>query len=453
MTALPSLRPRTPEPADQAVNDFQSETAEITGAPDPIGARLLVYLLAGMVVVAILLASVLKLERVVTANSRVVSDQPTLVVSPLETSIVRSINVHENQVVHKGESLATLDPTFTTAEVGDLRVQVAQLRAEIARLEAEQSGQPYRPASAGDPVVALQLSIWHSRQAEFEFKMVNYKQKIESAEATIARARENVAHYQSRLGVATQMESFRSELEGMNLGNRANTLNAKDVRVEMERNLAQEQNTIQSTTHDLDALRAERDGYAQQWKSEISTTLVDRRSAYEKANGDLTKAERRQDMVELRAAEDAVVLELAKFSRGSVVQPAEKLMTLVPIGSGLSIEAEIAAADQGFVVAGQPVSLKFAAYRYMDHGVGLGRVRSISADSFAVTDAKTNSSPERYYRAMIEVTGLPLRNVPKDFTLVPGMTLTANIVVSKRTIMAYLLDGAIRNFSEGMREP
>jgi hypothetical protein len=54
---------------------------------------------------------------------------------------------------------------------------------------------------------------------------------------------------------------------------------------------------------------------------------------------------------------------------------------------------------------------------------------------------------------MVDVTDLPLRNVPQDFALVPGMTVTADIVVGRRSIMAYILEGTVRTFSEGMREP
>ena len=39
------------------------------------------------------------IDRVVTAQGKVVSQAPTIVVQPLETSIVRSIDVREGQVV------------------------------------------------------------------------------------------------------------------------------------------------------------------------------------------------------------------------------------------------------------------------------------------------------------------------------------------------------------------
>jgi hemolysin D len=46
-----------------------------------------------------------------------------------------------------------------------------------------------------------------------------------------------------------------------------------------------------------------------------------------------------------------------------------------------------------------------------------------------------------------------LRNVPADFRLIPGMTLVGDILVGHRTIFSYLIEGAMRTGSEGMREP
>ena len=445
------LLPSSESSAEQAINDFQSETAQITGAPDPLTARMVLYLLAAMVVTAIILASVVKIERVVSGAGRVVSDVPNLLVQPLETSIIRQIQVREGQLVHKGDVLALLDPTFSTADVGNLHVQADRLQAEIARLEAEQRDQPLQ-LTEDSPSAIMQMSIWRSRQAEYAAKMLGFKQKIEGDEATIIHARQDVEHYRSRLDLVSQVETMRKDLERMQAGSRLNSLLASDNRVEISRNLGQAENAIQTAQHDMESLRADRDVFIQQWKSALAKDLVDRRGEFAKTQEELTKAEKRQDLVSLRAVADAVVLEVGHVSVGAVVQPGDKLLTLVPVGSSLSVETDLDASDQGFVIPGQTVNLKFAAYRYVDHGVGHGTVRSISPDSFTPSDSKAET-PNRFYRARIDISDLALRHMPADFTLVPGMTVVADIVVGKRSIMAYILDGALRNASEGLREP
>ncbi len=50
----------------------------------------------------ILAFTLIHVDRVVTAQAVIVSKSSTLVVQPLETAIVRSINVHEGEQVRPG---------------------------------------------------------------------------------------------------------------------------------------------------------------------------------------------------------------------------------------------------------------------------------------------------------------------------------------------------------------
>ena len=44
-------------------------------------------------------------------------------------------------------------------------------------------------------------------------------------------------------------------------------------------------------------------------------------------------------------------------------------------------------------------------------------------------------------------------DVPKNFRLLPGDTLTGDVMVGERTIMSYLQEGILRTTSQAMREP
>jgi len=46
-----------------------------------------------------------------------------------------------------------------------------------------------------------------------------------------------------------------------------------------------------------------------------------------------------------------------------------------------------------------------------------------------------------------------LRNMPEKSRLLPGMTLNAEIVVGKRSVMSYLLWPMMKAMDEAIREP
>ena len=71
-----------------------------------------------------------------------VSRSSNMLIQPLETSIVRSIDVKIGQRVHAGDLLAQLDPTFAGADLTSLVKQTVSLKAEVTRLTAEAAGKP-----------------------------------------------------------------------------------------------------------------------------------------------------------------------------------------------------------------------------------------------------------------------------------------------------------------------
>jgi HlyD family secretion protein len=153
---------------------------------------------------------------------------------------------------------------------------------------------------------------------------------------------------------------------------------------------------------------------------------------------------------------------VAKVSVGSVLQSGQQFITLVPSDAPLEVEADISGRDDGFVHVGDDVALKFDTFPFMQYGMAYGTVRTISADSFTPQDEQrnpTSSVPlpgnmtDPYYRARIAIDRVALRGTPQGFRIAPGMPVTADIKVGKRTVLSYLLGRVLPVASEGMREP
>src|SRR5271163_4909125 len=136
-------RSETKDPTLPVILEFQWPSTAIVNAPVPRSARGIIWIIASMVATLILVTGIIPIDRVVTSRGIVVSRSPTIVVQPLDTAIVRSIDVREGQRVRAGDLLARLDPTFASADLATLNAQVASLEAEIARLRAEASDKPF----------------------------------------------------------------------------------------------------------------------------------------------------------------------------------------------------------------------------------------------------------------------------------------------------------------------
>ena len=181
-----------------AILEFSSPSSAIIEGKVPLLARGTVWVIGGLLAACLLAMELIPVDRVVTAPGKVVSRVPTIVVQPLETSIVRTIEVTEGESVHAGDLLARLDPTFTAADVGASESQVSALAAEVSRLEAEAAGRPFVYEGA-DPNLSLQAAIYAQRQSERKLKRETYRQRISGLQAAIDRSAADVQSYRARL--------------------------------------------------------------------------------------------------------------------------------------------------------------------------------------------------------------------------------------------------------------
>lgn len=440
--------------------EFHSPTAALAVVPALHGARGMVWVVCSLAAACIGAAALIPIDKVVTTQGKVVAQSATSVVQPLETAIVRSIDVREGQLVHKGDVLARLDPTFATADASALESQVASLAAEVERLQAEASGTAYKPTD-GSPIAVLQGAIFLQRQAERGFKNENYNQKINSLQSQIQRAMSDREAYSERLKVAEDLERKRIELERLQVGSQINRLAATDSRLEVKRGLSNATNQVEQATRDLQAMQAERDAYNQQWRGQISQDLTEQGRKLSDARENLNKADLRRQLVELRAEQDSVVLNIAKVSPGSVLQSGEQFLTLVPSDTPLEVEANVAGMDAGFVHPGNMVTVKFDTFPFTQYGAAEGRVRVVSADSFTtnpdekqrgVQQASPGAGPS-FFRSRISLDEVKLHGTPPGFRIAPGMPITADIKVGERTVVSYLLSRVLPVALDGMREP
>jgi len=452
---------KTKDPTTPVILEFQWPSTAVSNAPIPRAARGIVWIISSMVIALIALAGLIPVDQVVTTRGLVVSQSPNIIVQPLETAIVRSIEVREGQHVQAGQVLARLDATFASADLQSLAMQVSTLEAEVARLKAEADGHAFNYDGL-DPSWTLQASIFERRKAVYDAKLENFDRQRDELSSVISRAQSDADGYRQRLSVAASIEQMRKQLEERQVGSRLNTLLAEDNSAEMSRALGNAEQTAEAAKRQQAAVAADRDGYIQGWRAEVSQGLSEATSRMSDARELLNKAKLRKQLVELKSEADATVQSVARVSVGSILQSGERLITLVPANAPLEIETNIVGRSSGFVHVGDPVVIKFDTFPYSQYGLAHGTVRNLSPDSFSAQEqardpnsslAMLPSNAEPFYRTRISIDQVALHGVPAGFTVSPGMPVTADVKVGRRTVLKYILGVMLPIGQEAMREP
>src|SRR6201991_1951235 len=147
------VRPLSPNQASLAtVRQFQSETDAIREAAEPLVARATLFVLTAFLVSIIAVMCLTRLDRVISSvGGKIVPVDQISVLQALDPSIIKTIDVREGEQVKTGQLLATLDSTFTVADVNQYRLQIASLEAQVARDKAELSQAPLVFKDHADP--------------------------------------------------------------------------------------------------------------------------------------------------------------------------------------------------------------------------------------------------------------------------------------------------------------
>jgi HlyD family secretion protein len=438
---------------DATAVDYLPDADEIERSPVPRLARLTLHVLVLALVAFVAWASLSQIDQVVVAKGRLVNPLPNVVVQPLETAVVQNVAVRVGQVVRKGDALASLDATFTQADESQLRVRLASLQTQVQRLQQELSGKAgaARPAK-GDADAQLQATLLVERQANYQAqqrKLAETAAKLRAAQATNRQDQQLVA---SRLKSLREIEAMQERMVAQKLGSPLQLLEAQQRSKEVARELELAISREQELRREAAAFDAEQTAFEKGWRQKTMEDLLTASRERDSVREQLQKAERRQNLVTLVAPQDAVVLEIAKLSPGSVVREAETFFTLVPLNVQLEAEVQVEAADVGYIRRGDHAHVKVATFPFQRHGTLDGEVRTISEDAFQ-RDPGARSGTDAYYLARLTLGDTALKNMADSARLLPGMTLDAEIVVGRRSVMSYLAWPLTKGLDEAIREP
>ena len=109
--------------------EFQPDAQEIQNSRLPWLINLCVWIPLLALILGVTWASIARVDVVIQGHGKLVTDQPTIVMKPLERSVIKKVNVRIGDTVKKDDILITFDPTINNAEAERLRNEILALDA------------------------------------------------------------------------------------------------------------------------------------------------------------------------------------------------------------------------------------------------------------------------------------------------------------------------------------
>jgi len=436
----------------KTVIEYLPDADEIERSPVPPMAQLTMHVLLLGLVSFIIWAALSELDEVVVAQGRLVNPSPNVVVQPLETGVIKTLDVRVGQVVKKGEVLATLDSTFAKADETQLQVRLDSLETQLQGLSQELSGEVAVEGTTNSADSKLQSQLLSERKANYQAQQSKMAETAAKLRANLATNRSDQQLISSRLRSLKEIEAMQEKMVAQKYGAPLQLLEAQARSKEVERDLQLAKNRELEIMREMSAFSSEKTAFEKGWRQKLMEETLAVSRERDAIKEQLLKADRRSRLVTLTAPVDGVVLEIAKLSPGSIVREAETFFTLVPLNAPLEAEVHIDSLDVGYVKLGLPSHIKVDAFPFQRHGTLDGTVRTVSEDAFR-REISSKTGSDAYYIGRVALNGEALKNMTDGARLLPGMTLAAEIVVGQRSVLSYMAWPLTKGISEAAREP
>lgn len=427
------------------------ELQERAVSPAP---RVAMWLLIGLVGLAVGWAAVGTIDVVATAHGRIIPSDRSKTVQPTETATVTAIHVTEGRAVRAGEVLIELDATPATADVTRLRadwvaarLQARRAEALLRAIEGSDTGLTLAALDGAEPAqVATEVRLLRGQYAEFETRKARLDAEITRREAELRSTQEVVEKLAQTAPIARQQaESYRALFSEQGIS-KSQWLDREQQRIEHEQDLAAQRSRVQEIQAALLESIRQREALVAETKRTALDSLHEGERKAAAAAQELIKARQRERLMTLTAPVDGTVQQLAVHTVGGVVTPAQPLMVIVPKDDPLEIEAFVENRDVGFVHPGQTAEIKVETFPYTKFGTVPARVTHVSTD--AVQDEKRGlvfTARLALGRSTIQVNQGPV-------SLTSGMAVTAEIQTDRRRVIEYFLSPLLQYATETFRE-
>ncbi|MEH1899852.1 MAG: HlyD family efflux transporter periplasmic adaptor subunit [Nostoc sp.] len=425
--------------------------------------------LGGLVLVctlglAVPLASITKYKVTVKGQAIVrPAGELRLVQAATEGQVMR-VFVAENQVVKKGNVIATIDnsklqtkKSQLQSNIGESRLQIIQINAQINAINNQVVAETERV----NRVIAGAEAELSGRSRDFQDKQITSATDVEEASANVNAAIASLKAAQSKRnryeGVAKAGALSQDQFEEAELAVRQQeqalqaakaklqhfqaALNPSNAEVAIaSQRIAQEKATGQASIATLDK---ERLALIQQ-RIEIQKQLERDTRELEQVNIDLSQTV-------ITATADGIISKLNLRNSGQTVPAGEEIAQIVPSNAPLEVKAGVALQDKNKLKQGQTVQMRVSACPYPDYGTLKGKVKTISPDAIApqangatATGSTTPTSQKMagvgsFYGVTIEPESLALGRDKHQCALQLGMEATVDIISREETVLQLFL--------------
>lgn len=406
--------------------------------------------LIGLLLAAFVWSLLAQVDRVVTAQGKVVPFDKVKVVQHLEGGIVKKLLVREDQTVKAGDPLIELDLATAGVNGAEMSTRMGSFRFARARLAAEAQGTPLvLPAQSDAQLRAsadAEAATFRARRDELNNTLAAIDGQIAQGRQRVAELRARMASLEAGLRIAQQELAISEGLVKDKLVSELEHFQRRSAVERIRGDLEGTRQAIPGAQGQADEAVARRREEESKFRRRASDELGELERKIASLGEELNRAQDQEQRAVIRASIDGVVKNIKFQAAGNVVKAGEPIMELVPVKDQLVVELKLSPSERGFLDAGQHALIKISTYDFYRFGGLEGQVQSIAAD----TD--TGRNDEQFFRVIVSTDKSYVGKDPQLMHISPGMTAEVDVRVDSNSVFWALLRPILRLQHEALRE-
>jgi len=422
---VPKLLDQTEKLNDKIVNEEGSEFWSVLSTSQKWGSRI-VWSLVGLSSFGIVYISFTSIDETIQSTGKLEPKGTTIDVKVPMGGVIKKILVEEGELVKKNQSLLELDTTAAKSKlealervrtqiIADTLLSKIQLGEEI-NIENLTDNQKLKLNSLKNEYNSrIKASINAVDQISFQKQAL--LERIKSQEEVLKIREEILIQLKevteigglSRIKFAKERQEV-IQLRGQLLSSEADL---KRVNAQLSESENRLRNTIAASNIDFSTKIEENKKQVAQLQNQISETKLT------------------LDYQEIKSPLDGLIFDLQPAAPGFVVNSNSPILKVVPVDD-LVARVFVSNRDIAFLKKGQIVKVRIDAYPYNEFGELEGEIESIGSDVLEPNEEYN------FFRFPITVKLQDrfLLHKGKNLPLLTGMSLSANIVLRQRPVIA-----------------
>jgi len=417
--------------------EFMNSLSAAVAEQTPKKMRWVLYFWLIAITIFIVWASLTEIDEIVRGSGEVVASGENRVVQNLEGGIIKSIMVKVGDSVEKGQPLLKIDNLKSEAQLSSTTIKERELQAKIARLKAEAEGKDFEIPPELEKAVPLlvenERSLYLSRQKQIDAKIRSLQDQKKQKEQKLIETRQKIIHLKRTAVLINKEVAMMKPMVAQGVKSKVAFMKLQREQSKIASELTAAKNSIPrikaSISEEVNNIEEAQSSFRNEAKRELNEATAEAMRVKESSHalGD------QMDRTMVRSPIKGVIQKLYIHTVGGVIKPGENLVEIVPTDDTLWLEVKIKPSDIAFIFPGQKANVKFTAYDFRIYGGLEGEVVHISADT--IKDQKKQA----FYVIHIKTKKNYLGTREKRMKIIPGMTVSVDIVTGKKTVMDYIL--------------